>query len=228
MYKFETHLHTSACSACAVSTCEEMINAAAEREYSGIVITNHFFHGNTCVDRKLPWKDFVGAYADDYYNAKEYGEKIGITVFFGIEEVYAPGKEMLIYGLSPEIIADCPDFKDMSAKQKADFVHQKGGLTVCAHPFRHRDYIPDPDTPPDISLFDGIECYNHHNLPEDNEKAFLFAKNSGLFMTSGCDIHGHGDFGNAGIAFYEPVKTYEKFLELLKSGNYKLINPFGV
>lgn len=228
MYKFETHLHTLACSGCGRSTAEEMIDAAAEHGYSGIVITNHFYHGNTCIDRNLPWREFVAPYAEDYYNAKEYGEKKGITVFFGIEEGFGGGKEMLIYGLTPEIIADCPEFKDMNPREMADFVHKNGGITVCAHPFRNRAYISDPDTPPDISIFDGIECYNHFNEPIDNVKAFIFTKNTGLFMTSGCDIHHHSDFGNAGIEFFEEIKSYEQFLSLMKKGEFKLISPYNI
>jgi len=228
VFKFEIHLHTSACSGCGRSTAKAMTEAAIEHDYSGIVITNHFYHGNTCINRELPWKEFVAPYAEDYYNAREYGEKKGITVFFGIEEVYEPGKEMLIYGLNPESIADCTEFRDMNPKQMSNFVHQNGGLTVCAHPFRNRAYIPNPDSPPDASIFDGAECYNHFNPPEENLKAFVFAKNTGLFMTSGCDIHHHGDFGNAGIEFFEEIKSYEQFLTLLKKGEYKLITPYKI
>lgn len=227
MYKFEIHLHTSACSGCSVSASEEMLDAAYEKGYSGIVITNHFYHGNTCVDRSLPWREFVNAFAADYYNAREYGAKKGLTVLFGIEEAYSRGKEMLIYGLSPEIIADCPDFKTMNPRQMSDFIHKNGGIAVCAHPFRDRDYIPSPNTPPDISLFDGIEAYNHFNLPEENLKACILAENSGLFKTAGTDIHNYRDFGNAGIDFDYPVKSNGDFITQLKNGSYKLITPYN-
>lgn len=226
MYKFEIHLHTSACSACGVSTAQEMIDAAYEHGYSGIVITNHFYNGNSSVNRELAWEEFVKAYADDYENAKEYGKKKGILVFFGIEEAYSRGKEMLIYGISPQVFADCPEFKDMTLKEKSEFVHRNGGITVCAHPFRNRAYIPNPDFPPDADCFDAIECYNHFNQPEENTKAFVFARNENLLMTSGCDIHNAKDFGKAGIAFYEEVTSYEQFINLFKNGEYKLITPY--
>ena len=228
MYKFEIHLHTNSCSACAVSSPCEMLDAAKEHGYSGIVITNHFYHGNTRVDRNLDWKEFVGAYAEDYYKAKEYGEKLGIKVFFGLEEGFAPGKEMLIYGLSPELIAEHPEFIMMSAAEKSEFVHSHGGLTVCAHPFRNRQYIPEPDKTPDTALFDAIECFNYFNAPEENVKAFLFAENNNMLKTSGGDLHHEKDFGGAGIAFNQKIETYEQFLENLKSGNYKLLNPFEI
>ncbi len=225
MYKFEIHLHTNKCSACGVSTAREMIDAAAENGYSGIVITNHFYHGNTAVDRNLPWEDFVGAYRDDYLDAKDYGKTKGITVFFGIEEGFAPGKEMLIYGLSPEDFISHPEFIMMSAKEKSDLVHSFGGVCVCAHPFRDRGYIPEPNTPPDADLFDGIEGFNLCNRVEENEKAFVFALNNKKIITSGSDTHRCDNFGNAGIAFESPVTDYKDFIEKLKKGYFKLIYP---
>ena len=228
MYKYEIHLHTNNCSACAGSAPEDMVNAAVEKGYSGFVITNHFYHGNTSVDRNLPWEEFVGAYEKDYLQAKEYGEKKGIQVFFGLEEGFSPGREMLIYGISPQVFSDNPEFIMMSAKEKSDFIHKNGGLCVCAHPFRHRDYIPNPDIPPNADLFDGIEGYNHFNNPEDNEKAFIFGLNNNKIITSGSDVHHAADFGNAGIEFDSPVKNYSGFLKNLKNGNFRLINPYGI
>lgn len=225
MYKFEIHLHTNNCSACAVSSPKEMIDKALEFGYSGIVLTNHFYHGNTCVDRNLPWEDFVGAYKSDYEIAKEYGEQKGITVFFGLEEGFAPGKEMLIYGLTPEHFAEHPEFIMMSAKEKSDFVHRLGGLCVCAHPFRDRSYIPDPETPPNPDIFDGIEGFNLCNKPEENEKAFKFAKENNKFITSGSDTHSKENFGNAGISFDTPVTDYATFIDKMKKGEFKLIYP---
>lgn len=223
MYKFEMHLHTSTCSKCGASTAEEMIDAAKEHGYSGIVLTNHFYRGNTCIDRELEWEDFVGAYAKEYEQAVVYGKERGITVFFGLEEGYGEGKEVLIYGVSPQAIVACPEFKQMSLKELSDFVHINGGVIVSAHPFRDRAYIIEPDRIPDVTLFDGIEVYNIGNRGEENEKAFALAVNHRMLMISGSDVHGAQGFGKAGIAFSEPVETEEQFLKLLKTGDFRLI-----
>lgn len=225
MYKFETHLHTNNCSACGLSSPEEMIDSAVAHGYSGIVITNHFYHGNTCVDRNLPWEEFVGAYQKDYEQAKAYGKKKGIQVFFGLEEGFAPGKEMLIYGLTPKDLINCPEFIMMSAKEKSDFVRKCGGVCICAHPFRDRDYIPNPDKAPDPDLFDGIEVYNHCNKVEENNKALAFALENKKFFISGSDTHNKENFGNAGIAFSRKIRDYSDFVERLKKGDYTLIHP---
>lgn len=225
MYKFEIHLHTNNCSACGLSSPEEMVDIAAENGYSGIVITNHFYHGNTGVDRNLPWEEFVSCFEKDYLRAKKYGKKKGITVFFGIEEGFAPGKEMLIYGLNPQHFLKHPEFIMMSAKEKTDFVHRFGGLCVCAHPFRDRSYIPDPETPPDPDLFDGIEGFNLANSAEENQKAFDYAIKHNKFITSGSDTHSVKNFGNAGIYFNAPITTYKSFIKKMKNGEFGLIYP---
>ncbi|MBO5321345.1 MAG: PHP domain-containing protein [Clostridia bacterium] len=225
MYKFEIHLHTNNCSACAKSSPREYIDAALEHEYSGIVVTNHFYHGNTRVDRNLPWRDFVNAYIEDYLEFKELGDKYGITVFFGIEEGFAAGKEMLVYGLDPQCLLDHPEFLLMTLKEKYEFIHECGGICVCAHPFRDRSYIPDPNTPPNPKCFDAIECFNLSNTIEANEKAFVYSFNNKKVMLSGSDVHHAKAFGNAGIAFDTPVTDYPTFLEKVKKGDFKLIYP---
>ncbi len=228
MYKFEIHIHTNTCSKCAVTTPEDMVDAAVTAGYSGIVVTNHFYHGNTCIDRDLPWADFVGAYRDDYLRAKARGDEKGLQVFFGIEEGWDAGKEMLIYGVTPEQLIAEPDFIKMNVEQKCDFVHRCGGACVCAHPFRVRDYIPNPDTPPNPDLFDCIEGYNAGNPHADNLKAFVFSYNKNKVVTSGGDIHSASleHFSRSGIDFDTPIKDYSDFVNRLKVGDFKILTPY--
>ena len=229
MYKFEMHLHTSACSGCARYTIEENIDYCKGLGYDGFVVTNHFYHGNSCVDRSLSNRDFIKAYADDYYNGLEYGKSKEFTVLFGIEEVYEPGKEMLIYGIDPEVFLDNPDFVDMSGKEKSDFVRSKGGICVCAHPFRDREYIPQPNKIPDLSMFDGIEVYNNANSSEENVKAFLLAANNPeKIITSAGDVHYFEQINNTGMLFFEKINNNKDLIKQLKSGSYKLLSPHNI
>lgn len=225
MYKYEMHLHSSGCSACAFSDSRDYVDAALENGYSGMVFTNHFYHGNTEVSRRLPWKDFVGAFRDDWLKAKEYGDEKGIDVLFGIEEVYEPGsgKEILIYGITPEDLIRCPEFQYMNVYQMSAFVRNLGGYVVCAHPFRVRDYIPDPYTAPDPEFMDAVEIYNYFNSEEDNRKAVEFAELHRLPGISGGDIHRTCNFGHSGLAFYERIHTNEQLVDALKKGRYQLI-----
>ena len=58
-YWYDPHVHTSEGSACATDSGAQMARAYAAHGYTGIVITDHFFYGNTAVDRTLPWEAWV-------------------------------------------------------------------------------------------------------------------------------------------------------------------------
>lgn len=223
MFKYEMHIHNSGCSKCGGSSAIEMIDAARQKGYSGIVFTNHFYHGNTGVDRNLPWQDFVGEYKKSYEEAKEYAKQFDFDVLFGLEEGFRRGKELLVYGLSPEIFMDAPEFKDMTLPEMAEFIRKNGGIIVCAHPYRSREYILEPDKDPDYTCFDGIEVYNSHNTDDENGRARAFAKKYGLLEISGGDTHRTELFGGSGLAFGNRIRTNEELVKALKSRDYKLI-----
>ncbi len=225
MFKYEMHLHSSGCSACAFSDSTEYVDAALENGYAGMVFTNHFYHGNTAVSRHLSWKEFVETFRDDWLKAKEYGDRKGIDVLFGIEEVYEPGsgKEILIYGITPEDLIGCPEFLHYSVYEMAAFVRNKGGFVACAHPFRVRDYIPDPTIEPDPAFMDAVEVYNYANAEKDDVKAELFAEKHRLPGIAGGDVHKTCNFGHSGLAFYERIRTGEQLVQALKQGRYRMI-----
>ena len=50
-----------------------MARAYQKAGYAGIVVTDHFFYGNTAADRSLPWKDWVEQFCKGYEHAKEHG-----------------------------------------------------------------------------------------------------------------------------------------------------------
>ena len=77
-YKYETHLHTVQGSACGWLTGAEMARIFKNGGYTGIVITDHFFGGNTAIDRSLPWEQWVEQFCKGYESAKAEGDRIGL------------------------------------------------------------------------------------------------------------------------------------------------------
>ena len=194
-YVYETHLHTSESSACAANTGDEMARACYEAGYTGIIVTNHFVYGNTNIDRKLPWTEWVGAFCKGFEAAKTEGDRLGLQVFFGWESCYQ-GTEFLIYGLDRQWLLSHPEIKDATIEEQYRMVHRDGGMVIHAHPFLKEDYIPK------IRLFpeyvDGAECVNathycklskSHNNPLFDEQAIQYAKEYDLPMTAGSDVH---------------------------------------
>ena len=151
------------------------------------------------------------------------GKTLDIDVFFGFEEVYEPGKEVLVYGVGPEAVKEASFLRKADLQQLSDFVRENGGFIAAAHPFRRRDYIPQPEKEPDMRYFDAIEVYNSGNTEEDNKLAFEFAKRKNVPVISGGDIHSKAYFGYSGLAFNERLHTPENLVKALKSQEYKLI-----
>ena len=222
MYQYEMHAHTRDCSACARSDAVEMVDAVKARGYAGIVLTNHFYRGNTGIDRSIPWKDFVEAYKQDYWKAKAYGDKVGIAVFFGLEEGIGDGKEGLIYGLEADVIANEPDFVRMPLNALSAFIHKHDGVIYAAHPYRNRSYTGQPQHP-DMRYLDGVEVYNAGNTDEENHCAEAFAQRTGVSTISGGDVHITAQIGKAGIATFEPIQSNKDLVRVLKSGEYRLV-----
>lgn len=53
-YLYETHVHTSEGSACAHATGARMARAYAAGGYTGMIVSDHFYYGNTTVDGICP------------------------------------------------------------------------------------------------------------------------------------------------------------------------------
>ena len=185
-FLYETHMHTCLASACGKSTGKEHARFYKSAGYTGIIMTDHFFGGNTAVDRSLPWEERVDLFWRGYEDAKEEGDRIGLDVFFGLEQNFS-GDEYLIYGLTKEYMKAHPEMEHWTRRQQLDEVHRQGGCVIQAHPFRMRGYM---DKIRVGTLFcDGIEAANLGNEPLDDARAYRMGTEMNLVMTAGTDNH---------------------------------------
>lgn len=230
-YLYETHMHTTEASACAHNTAAEMARAYKEAGYTGIIITDHFFYGNTAVDRKLPWEEWVEQYCKGYENAKAEGDKIGLQVFFGWESAYH-GTEFLVYGLDKEWLKTHPEIKDATIEEQYEMVHRDGGMVIHAHPYREASYIPE------IRLFpkhvDGVEGINashkfrekkaENGLPLYDVLAQEYAEKHNLPMIGGSDNHTTEMLGG-GTAFTRKLESIQDFISAVKNRECQPMQP---
>ena len=100
-YLYETHLHTKEGSSCGISSVRDYIKIYLDLGYSGIIITDHFYNGNSTVNRNLKWNEWVHNFIKGYEIAKEEGIRRGLDVFFGWEETFEED-DYLVYGLDKE------------------------------------------------------------------------------------------------------------------------------
>lgn len=227
-YVYETHMHTKESSACAKAYAKEMVNAYKAYGYTGVIITDHNWNGNTTVDRRIEWKNWVEEFNKGYENAKAEGDKIGLDVFFGYEANYS-GTEFLIYGPDKEWLIHHPEIKDATIKEQHELIHQQGGLVIHAHPFREEPYIPEVLLYPDY--VDGVEGINaahscsrsvSHNNIEFDQRAIAYAQKNHLPMTAGSDMHTTKLLGG-GIAFSRKLHGIWDYVEAILSGEEYLL-----
>ena len=220
-YLFETHLHTSEGSACARSSAVEMVRAHSAAGYAGIVVTDHFFNGNTAVPRDLPWDERVRRFAAGWENALSEGMRLGMTVLFGFEFA-ADGAEFLAYGIEPDFLFANPDLDRFSIRRFTDAVRAAGGITSLAHPFREASHLYG------IHLYqdtDAVEAVNaaHVNHPEFNRRAFEYAIDRGKPMTAGSDLHYAPDINGSGILFDREIRCGADFVSAVMRRECRLI-----
>ena len=185
-FLYETHMHTCFGSKCGVSTGREHARFYHSAGYTGIIMTDHFFRGNTAVDRSLPWETRVDLFWRGYEDAKEEGDRIGLDVFFGLEQNFA-GDEYLVYGLTKEYMKAHPEMEHWSRREQLEEVHRAGGCVIQAHPFRMRQYMDRIRL--GLRFCDGIEAANAGNDPLDDARALRYGREYGLVMTAGSDNH---------------------------------------
>lgn len=225
-YKYQMHIHTSPCSACGRMSPAELCQALYEKGYQGTVLTNHFYHGNSGVDRSLSWNDFVSAYEKDYLECLEEAKKYDLDIIFSVEEVLIPGLEILCYGVTPEILYANPELRDCTPERKVEILRQNGVLLIQPHPFREAFYIPNPGHLP-LEYIDGVEVYNRGNSTQEmNQKAVDFAnENPHLIKTSSADAHTVDRVDCGGIITEKRIKNPKDLVSTLRNGNYTLIIP---
>ncbi len=185
-YRYETHLHTCQGSACGQSTGKEHARYYKAIGYQGIIVTDHFFKGNTAVNRDLPWRERVEWFCSGYEDAKAEGDRIGLDVFFGWEQNFDLD-EYLVYGLDKQWLLDHPEMEHWTRRQQLEEVHKYGGCVIQAHPFRDRGYIPRILLSKNFS--DGIEVANAGNEPANDVAARRYAKEYNLLTVAGSDNH---------------------------------------
>lgn len=214
-FLYETHLHTKEASACSVSWACEYIQPYVNAGYSGIIVTDHFFNGNSCISRSLPWEQKIQQFCKGYENAKQAGDHAGLSVFFGWEHSYG-NDEYLIYGLDKAWLLAHPQILEWDHLQLFEAVDSSGGCMVQAHPFRERPYLSAIHLRP--FAVHGIEAVNAENDAEFDRKAYAYAQKYQLGMTSGNDIHDAAKVGlvPGGMAFEHPLHTIADFVKAIK------------
>ena len=222
-FKYETHLHTAEASGCASASGAQQAKRYKELGYDGIIVTDHFFNGNTAVTNYSDWKERVNLFCKGYETAKAEGDKIGLKVFFGLEFSYF-GADLLTYGIGKDFLLENENICDIGFYQFADKVHRAGGILVHAHPFREAEYIHEIKLLP--KWIDAVEVYNSGNYKQEyNDRAKWYAEQYDFPQTAGTDNHHLSKEEISGIKTQEPLENIGDYISAVKERKVTLIIP---
>ncbi len=215
-YKYETHLHTREASACAGSTAAEMVRAHYRAGYSGIIVTDHFFNGNTAIPNLMSWEKRIELFCRGYENALKEAKKLDFQVFFGWEYAHN-GAEFLTYGLGKDFLLSYPDMMTWPIEKYLRLVRENGGFVSQAHPYREAWYIETIRVFPEH--VDAVEVRNaSHKDPKYDELALEMANRYSLYQTGGSDTHFAEILHGGGMEFDHELTSIEDFINSIKNG----------
>lgn len=220
-YRYDLHVHTSESSACAHSTAAEMVHMYKSEGYTGIVITDHFYHGNTYVPRQLEWADWVETFYKSYLNAKARGDEIGLDVFFGWEYSYA-GTDFITLGLDKDWLLAHPEIRSIRVYDYLNLVHESGGYIIHAHPFHEAGYIPCIRLMPPYE--DAVEVINAPKGDFINAMALHYAQAYDKVQTAGSDSHNADWQRLAGIETVHRLADVCDLIETLKRREHSVFS----
>ena len=219
-YRYDLHVHTYEGSACARSPGADLADFYHEKGYDGIVVTDHFWTGNTRVDRDLPWKDWLAAFRLGFEHTKARGDEIGLAVFYGWEYSFH-GIDFLTFGLDNDWLEGYPDIVRMDITDYLTLVREAGAYVIHAHPFFEARYIPYIRLLP--HHVDAVEVNNAPKTPFCNERALEYARAYGLAETGGSDCHSVDSKALSGIELSHPVSSMAELIDALRKREHRVI-----
>ena len=211
-YVYELHLHTVQGSKCGISSGAEHVRRYADLGYTGLIVTDHFFNGNCTVPPEFPWDEKVRLFAKGYEDAKQEGDKIGLTVWFGLEFQFG-GNHYLTYGITPETLIAHPEIMDMSVKQYVRWVKSEGGYVTHAHPFR----LPGSSVLKLCQEVDAVEILNASRPDEENDPARDYAKLFGIPAVYGSDCHNIKQIRRGAVSSDVRFETIDEMFQAIKA-----------
>lgn len=219
IYRYDLHVHTYEGSACARTPGAELADFYKSEGYAGLVVTDHFYAGNTRVPRDQPWEDWCAAFKKGFENVKTRGDEIGLDVFYGWEYSYS-GTDFLTYGLDNDWLLLHPEVRTMDVRAYLNLVRESGGFVSHAHPFHEAGYIPYIRLLP--HHVDAVEVINATKPPVVNERAAAYAASYGLLTTAGSDCHSSGARRLGGIEVKRRLTSIGDLIGVLRQGDFRV------
>ena len=212
-YKIELHAHTSPCSGCSEIPPEKIVEILAAKGYDAVMIANHFYPGGTFMKEADP----VSAYLQDFYAAKEAGEKIGMKVYMGAEYRFSENSnDYLVIGVDEAFLRETVTHLDMGIDAFYKEYHRDSLLILQAHPFRNGMTHVDPAS---LDGFESMNLHPHHNSRVSVASSYQKEQNFPV-VTIGSDLHHWGHEGHSATRTKTLPANETELVSILRSRDY--------
>ena len=204
----EPHAHTAEVSLCSELPAAQLVQLAAAHGYGAMVVTDHFAAGHTETPAQRE------AFARGYRLAYEAGLACGVVVLPGMELRFPEEgwEDYLVYLPDPALMLTLPDLTGYTASAFRPLADAHGMLVYQAHPFRPGQRAAVP------SALHGMEIHNGNpNHDSSNHRALAYARQHGLGMLSGSDLHEERGVRRGGIWVPPDALTPAGFVAYLRA-----------
>jgi len=197
--------------------------------YHGFCLTDHFAGYSTLPD-STPWKQRVDFFYNTYERAREAGERLGLSVFFGIEYGIArdvsrmsraTGNDFIILNLTRDWLLQNRDAFTKRTKELFHEIRCAGGFIIHAHPFNEKPWVEYIRLLP--YSVDAVEVINAMHPDFVNENARKYAETYNLLQVAGTDCHRPDVDFIAGVETDEPCC---EVIDLIRAIRQKRAAPF--
>jgi predicted metal-dependent phosphoesterase TrpH len=197
MFKIDLHVHTIF-GGDSIIKPDELVSRARQVGLDGVCVTEHHSY-----------------FLSDPF--KKIALETGFPIFQGLEYRAMEG-HLLIFGLKVEE-EDLPPRLPM--QWSVNWVHQRGGLAIPAHPFQNGTINGFPgERILQIKDFLALEALNASLSSQENQLAVKAAASLGVHSIGGSDAHGLSVLGRAYTLFPAPIRTEEELVQALRNGGY--------
>lgn len=215
----DMHAHSKGISRCCRLSYEENVDIAKNEGIDALILTNHYAREYLRYYDSV--EDLVEHYHNEYMRAKNYGESVGVKVYYGVEITITEDVRvhLLAYGVDERFLTDHPYVFDYPLKKIQKTVHEYGGILVQAHPFRCGDKLVDTD------CIDGVEISCHPKYYTTSQADVKkVAQQKGIIITCGADYHGDTPYRpKCGLVVDKLPENINALVEILMSKNKKTL-----
>lgn len=198
----DMHIHEMRNSPDSFMILEDIVEESLQRGIDGICITDHESMGL----RKF---------------ASDYSKKIGFPIFVGAEYLTKEG-DMLVFGID-----ELPVQSMLPAQDFIDYVNERGGVCIAAHPFRNNNRGLGENLKKVRGLA-GIEVLNGSTSFEANQKALQYSKELGIAAFGASDAHNLHQLGKYATRMQKKVTNISELVEVIKAGlcSPEIVSPY--